>query len=304
MGHLGHSQTKPEADKMTDQIFDLYGKIAPGQIHLHMAGGRKVNPRGPIRDTTDLQQSISEKGIIKPLLVRQRGGRLYLIDGERRLTAAKILGLALVPYVVIDVPEGTDIVDLMFTTNLHEGFPDIVIDKSGTVVGGVAHAVAQRLAQGDTNVMTLARIMGKRPDLISAYDYLTKAPIEVRQAVAHGRLSMSAYARMKRADAQTQIEIVQAAVGKDGQPAEVTLDKVRQGLRQAKAGGSDLASLLAQAHAEAAEDDPEGQADLGQKIADLTTTLQALEADQIPPLAMVALQRLQRTIEKLALIMA
>lgn len=280
---------------MTDQTFELYGQINPSAIHLHMDQGRKVNPRGPIRDTADLQDSIREHGqIFQPLLVRRdQAGRLFLIDGERRLTAAKIMGLPLVPYAIIEA-EGVNIVDLMLATNLHEQFPEIVIDKAGAVVGGVAFAVAQRLTAPGMTIERLARVMGKRPDLVSAYRQLTVAPVEVREAVARGRLSMSAFARMKHAPAHVQAEIVRAAANDD---KDVTLDKVREALRQSK-GTTDLASLLAEAQGPAAPDD------LGPTIGTLTTTLQGLDADQIPPVVMVALQRLQAAIEKLIPILA
>lgn len=277
---------------MTDKAIPLYGEISPSAIRLHMASGRKVNPRGPIRDTTDLQQSIGKHGILQPLLVRlDAQGHLWLIDGERRLTAAKALGLPVVPYVVREA-EGINIVDLMLATNLHEQFPDIVIDGAGTVVGGVAFAVAQRLAQGDTTIEGLARVMGLRPDLVSAYNHLTQAPVEIRQAVARGRLSMTAYARMKRAPEAVQVEIVQAASGQDGD-GQVTLDRVRQGLRQSKGAIDGLASLVA-AEAQATPDD------LGPMVAALTARLLGAKADQVPPVTMVALQRLAQTIEKLA----
>ena len=48
----------------------------------------------------DLMQSISEKGILEPLLVRPVDGRYELIVGSRRFEAAKRLGMKKVPAIV------------------------------------------------------------------------------------------------------------------------------------------------------------------------------------------------------------
>lgn len=61
------------------------------------------NPRQPRQAFNDerlseLAHSIREKGIIEPLIVRQGdGGQLELIAGERRLRAAQLAGLEVVP---------------------------------------------------------------------------------------------------------------------------------------------------------------------------------------------------------------
>lgn len=48
----------------------------------------------------ELADSIQEQGIVQPLIVREREGRLELIAGERRWRAAQLLGLAEVPVIV------------------------------------------------------------------------------------------------------------------------------------------------------------------------------------------------------------
>jgi len=54
----------------------------------------------------ELADSIREQGLIQPLIVtKQNGGRYELIAGERRLRAARTLGLAEVPVVVKEVDD-------------------------------------------------------------------------------------------------------------------------------------------------------------------------------------------------------
>ena len=54
---------------------------------------------------TELAQSIKEKGVIQPLLVRRRGDSYELIAGERRLRASKSLGLKELPVIVKEVDD-------------------------------------------------------------------------------------------------------------------------------------------------------------------------------------------------------
>ena len=64
-----------------------------------------VNVRKSPGDVADLMRSISEKGILEPLLVRPVDGRYELIVGSRRFEAAKRLGLKTVPAVSKPMPD-------------------------------------------------------------------------------------------------------------------------------------------------------------------------------------------------------
>src|SRR2546425_1038880 len=62
-------------------------------------------PRQVMGDLSELIASISEKGIIEPLVVRQRGERFQIVAGERRYQAAVQVGLRELPVVVRDVEQ-------------------------------------------------------------------------------------------------------------------------------------------------------------------------------------------------------
>ncbi|MFA5177542.1 MAG: ParB/RepB/Spo0J family partition protein, partial [Candidatus Omnitrophota bacterium] len=53
----------------------------------------------------ELAQSIKEKGVIQPLLVRRKGDYYELIAGERRLRACNMLGLKEIPIIVKEVDD-------------------------------------------------------------------------------------------------------------------------------------------------------------------------------------------------------
>jgi ParB family protein len=66
----------------------------------------QAQPRKRFENLEALAQSIREKGVLQPLLVRPLGdGRYAIVAGERRYRAAKMAGLAEVPVRVLDLPE-------------------------------------------------------------------------------------------------------------------------------------------------------------------------------------------------------
>jgi len=62
-------------------------------------------PRTEIGDLTELTASISEKGVLEPLLVKPTMGRWMIIAGERRWRAATAAGLTELPCIEMDVDE-------------------------------------------------------------------------------------------------------------------------------------------------------------------------------------------------------
>jgi ParB family chromosome partitioning protein len=71
----------------------------------------RPNPMQPRQSFGDegieeLAESIRQKGILQPLLVRRCNGGFELIAGERRLRAAKRLGMEQVPVLVRDASDG------------------------------------------------------------------------------------------------------------------------------------------------------------------------------------------------------
>ncbi len=54
----------------------------------------------------ELAQSVKDRGIVQPILVREvTGGKFEIVAGERRWRAAQIAGLATVPALVRDIPD-------------------------------------------------------------------------------------------------------------------------------------------------------------------------------------------------------
>ena len=79
-------------------------------IHSIETGRITANPNQPRKVFTDdaiikLADSIRQYGMIQPITVRKTGENYELISGERRLRAAKELGMECVPCVIMDINE-------------------------------------------------------------------------------------------------------------------------------------------------------------------------------------------------------
>ena len=74
-------------------------------------------PRQVMGDLSELMASISEKGIIEPLIVRQRRGRFQIVAGERRYQAAVQIGIQEVPVVIRDVDDA-ELIEIALIENI------------------------------------------------------------------------------------------------------------------------------------------------------------------------------------------
>ena len=130
-----------------------------------------AQPRKDLGDLEGLRASIRAQGILQPLIVSPLDERRYrLIAGERRLMAARRLGLAEVPVLVRGVEEHTRLV-LQIVENLHRkdlapleeaGGVRRLLDESG--LG--QREVAARLGKSLTYVNELVRLLDLPGDVL------------------------------------------------------------------------------------------------------------------------------------------
>lgn len=77
---------------------------------IRMISIDKIDPsphqaRTELGDIEELMASIKEKGILQPIIVREKDGRYEIIAGERRCVAAKNVGLKDVPCIEMNVSD-------------------------------------------------------------------------------------------------------------------------------------------------------------------------------------------------------
>ena len=74
-------------------------------------------PRQVMGDLSELMASIAEKGILEPIIVRQRGTRFQIVAGERRYQAAVQVGLREVPIVIREVDDH-EVIEIALIENI------------------------------------------------------------------------------------------------------------------------------------------------------------------------------------------
>lgn len=159
-------------EKKTEKFFMCsVSKILPG----------KTQPRKHFEESAlkELSDSIKEKGVIEPLIVRTTEAGYELIAGERRWRASKMAGLAQVPVVVIDA---TDEESLEFA---------IIENIQRQDLNPLEEAEAYRsLMSFGLSQEEVAKRVGKERATVANYLRLLKLPQEVREELAKGSITM------------------------------------------------------------------------------------------------------------------
>jgi len=89
------------------------GRLVP----IELVDPNPDQPRQAMGDLSELKASIAEKGIIEPLIVRQRGGRYQIVAGERRYQAASQIGVRELPVIIRDADD-TEVIEVALIENI------------------------------------------------------------------------------------------------------------------------------------------------------------------------------------------
>lgn len=147
----------------------------------------EANPKQPRKDFShdaldELIDSIKHYGILQPLLVKKVADNRYrLIAGERRLRAAKVIGLPIVPVIVKDVDE-QDNLALSLIENLQRQDLNPMEEAEGLM----------RLTEefGLTQEQAAAKV-GKKRSTVANLMRLFDLPEEVQNALRAGQITLS-----------------------------------------------------------------------------------------------------------------
>lgn len=126
-------------------------------------------PRQAMGDLSELIASVVEKGIIEPLIVRQRGARYQIIAGERRYHAAVQAGLHELPVVIRDVDE-TEMLELALVENIQR--KDLTPFEEAEALTNLAQRcgythedLAKRLGKSRTSITETLALHAMPPDV-------------------------------------------------------------------------------------------------------------------------------------------
>jgi ParB family transcriptional regulator, chromosome partitioning protein len=181
-------------------------------------------PRQVMGDLSELMASIAEKGIIEPIIVRQRGNRFQIIAGERRYQAAIQVGLREIPIVIREVDDN-EIIEIALVENLQR--KDLTAFEEAEALQSLSERC--RYTHED-----MARRLGKSRTSITESLSLNAMPDEVknlcRLADIHSKSLLLQIVR--QGDPQKMVALVEN-ISRDG---GATREEVRKETAKPKAG--------------------------------------------------------------------
>lgn len=165
-------------------------------------------PRKYFDDETieELAQSIKMYGIIQPLSVRRMGENSYeLVAGERRLRAAKKLGLDTVPVILVDISD-KDSAAIALLENLQREDLNYIEE---------AEAYYNLIQDHSYTQEQLAFTIGKKQSTIANKLRLLKLSVVVRKVLLENKLTeRHARALLKLPNEELQLKIIEIVISK------------------------------------------------------------------------------------------
>ncbi len=220
----------PDTVRMRHDAHYVDALTAPGGVPV----GRMVpidliepnphQPRQVMGDLSELMASIAEKGIIEPLVLRQRGERYQIIAGERRYQAAVRVGLRELPGVIRD-GDDNEVLEVALVENLQRK------DLTAFEEAEAMQALAQRCAY--THEM-LAKKLGKSRVSVTESLALNGMPDEVKNLCRLADITSKSLLLqvVRQGDPQKMMALLERITSQGG----ATREDVRKQAAKPKAG--------------------------------------------------------------------
>jgi len=139
-------------------------------IPINMIDPNTRQARSELGDIKELKNSIKERGVLEPILVRPKAGRYEIIAGERRYVASKMAGLTEMPCIEMNV-EDNEAMELALIENLQRKDLDVFEEADGL----------QALADGyGYSHQEIAEKIGKARSTITEIINVSRIPQKVR----------------------------------------------------------------------------------------------------------------------------
>jgi ParB family chromosome partitioning protein len=210
-------------DALTNPAGAPIGRMIP----IDLIDPNPDQPRQVMGDLSELMASIAEKGIIEPLIVRQRGSRYQIVAGERRYQASVQVGLRELPVVIRDVDDN-EIVEVALVENIQRK------DLSAFEEAEALQVLAERCGYTHED---LARRMGKSRSSVTESLSLAQMPPEVRNLCRLADISSKSLLLqiVRQQDPQKMVALIEKLT-RDGGGAAVTREQVRKVAAKPKPG--------------------------------------------------------------------
>jgi ParB family chromosome partitioning protein len=182
-------------------------------------------PRQAMGDLSELISSITEKGIIEPIVVRQRGSRYQIVAGERRYQAAVQAGLHELPVVIRDVDD-REMLELALVENIQRK------DLTPFEESDAMQSLAQRCGYTHED---LAKRLGKSRTTVTEALSLSGIPADVRKicrlaGIANRSVLLQV---VRQGDPQKMLALVEKLAS---QGSNVTREQLRKDAQKPKSG--------------------------------------------------------------------
>ena len=144
----------------------------------------RANPFQPRKRIDDerlkeLSESIKADGVLQPVVVRRKGADYELIMGERRLQAARLAGLPMIPVVIRDVSDA-DALRLAIVENIQRENLNAIEE---------AQAYRRLISEFNISQGDVAGMVGKDRSSVANTIRLLNLPEEVQRLVEDGTLT-------------------------------------------------------------------------------------------------------------------
>jgi len=160
---------------------DAMSTATPSSVPLAAIHPNPFQPRQHFAEAAidELARSISEKGILQPLLVRPMNGGYELIAGERRFRAAQRIGLETVPVTVREASDG-EVLEIALIENIQRENLNPIEE---------AYAYRRLIEEFELTQDEIAQRVGKDRSTVANTLRLLQLPPEVQQEIERGALS-------------------------------------------------------------------------------------------------------------------
>jgi ParB family chromosome partitioning protein len=195
------------------------------------------NPRQPRKrfDQTKLDElasSISEHGVVQPIVVRPKGSGYEIVAGERRWRAAKQAGLSKIPALVREFSEA-EVMEIALIENLQR-----------QDLNPLEEAEAYRLLMEEFRLTQddLAKRLGKsRPQITNTLRLLQLSAV-ARAEVESGRLTMGHAKVLLGVESQDEQNSLATRIAQEG----LSVREIEDVIKRSAAGPAERASARAQ----------------------------------------------------------
>lgn len=154
-----------------------------------------------------LAESIAQKGVLQPILVRPVDGRYQIVAGERRYRAAERLGLAEVPARIVEDLNERDMLEISIVENLQR-------DDLNPLE--LAEGYQRLVNEFNLTQAELSTRVGKDRSSVANTLRLLNLPAEVKAKIASGQLKEGhARAILALEDEREQLELARKIIEED-----------------------------------------------------------------------------------------